>query len=124
MDSGRLSAPVIFIQVAAALTDRRASLPEIWSHLDAARHDLERRGLDVAAYDALRTGHGYQAATAACDALRATLPAIDWDSLDRREAESLADMSAAPRERATWKRFVIYAVAFVTGVAGAIAVTG
>jgi hypothetical protein len=110
--------------------------PEVWANLDGARARLARRGITIEAFDALRasaaarspavldvetTGNrlagreqsvtlntpGHAAATKACDLLRAALPSVDWDALDRADAELLA--AAGSLGPAPWKKVAFYA---------------
>lgn len=123
------------------LGEVRQLYPEIWSNLDDARNALVARGLSVDAYEELRASNdarsggvldvdvtdatltstkgktaymnapGHAAATAACNVLRAALPQIDWEELDRAEAAELAQFgSLGP---APWKKVVFYAIAVV-----------
>jgi hypothetical protein len=74
---------------------------------------------------ALRTGYektanlnaeGHAAATEACNVLRAALPHVDWEALDRAEAEELAAFGSLGPSRA--RKLVFYTLA---GIAAAMA---
>ena len=56
-------------------------------------------------------GPGHAAAKQACDALRATLPDVDWEALDRAEAAEIAQFGSLGPPR--WKKVVFYGIALV-----------
>ena len=110
--------------------------PEIWSHFDNARAALAAAGVAVPAYDELRaTAHGdaivdvalnggkvfylnaegHAAATDAGRVLQATLPDVDWQALDRADANEIA--AAGGLTIPAWKRWLVGTAI----VAGAIA---
>ncbi|HEY0193412.1 MAG TPA: hypothetical protein VGC42_19985 [Kofleriaceae bacterium] len=86
-----------------AIRDAHDDFPEIWRHLDRARHELSRRGVNVIGYDELRPRVRGRLATAADDAddvrvdpaalddarraageLRMAVPGADWLEIERR----------------------------------------
>jgi hypothetical protein len=127
--------------LSSTLGEVRQLYPEIWSNLDDARNALAARGVPVEAYDSLRSsaaargggvldvdltenvlgrggsktayfnGPGHTAAKQACDALRATLPDVDWVALDRAEAAEIAQFGSLGPAR--WKKVVFYGIALV-----------
>ena len=87
-----------------AIRDAHDDFPEIWRSLDRARHELARRGANVAGYDELRprartrlsTAHGDDAdamrmdpaalddARRAAAELKLALPGADWAAIEQR----------------------------------------
>jgi hypothetical protein len=120
-----------------ALGEANQLYPEIWVLLDEARRALADRDIDVSLYDAVRTSPaarapavldmdtgfaaivsggdrtamlnraGHLAATEACSLLRAAMPQVDWEALDRAEAASLKDIDVGPP---LWKKIVFYTI--------------
>jgi hypothetical protein len=116
----------------------RQVYPAMWSQLDSARASLARHGIDVSTYDAVRgtgpigdgivevalekstslvrrgdktvyfDGQGLTAADAACRALKAALPQVDWEALDRADDAAMVDLRPA-----RWKRIAVMVIAGV-----------
>jgi hypothetical protein len=63
-------------------------------------------------------GGGHQAAIQACALLRAAMPQIDWEGLERAEAAALGNIDLGPP---LWKKAVFYTIA---GVVAALAIAG
>ena len=112
---------------ALAIGELEQMYPEIWSHFDNAREALVADGIAVDDYDALRpdakasaitdvlpTGSvtvfyldvaGHALATEAGEALKATLPDVDWQALDRADAAQIAAAGAITIPK--WKQWVV-----------------
>jgi hypothetical protein len=126
------------------LGELRQLYPEVWAHLDDARAELARRGIDVPRYDELRSSYeanaggvldvqlaptsrvekaaatnveGHQKALEACYVLRAAVPGMssfDWDNLARKDEELATSVSLGP---ARWKRMLVGALAALALIA-------
>jgi hypothetical protein len=126
--------------LANALGEARQIYPEIWSNLDDAHAHLGKLGTTVPEYPQLRatpaardagvldvdvkefglggrekTAHvnaeGHATALAAIRALKAALPEVDWDSLDRADAREIEAVGSLRMAR--WKMIVLAAIGFV-----------
>jgi hypothetical protein len=122
-----------------AIRDAHDDFPEIWRSLDRARHELARRGVNVAGYDELRPHVRSRLATAqgdddpnevrvdpvalddarrATDELKLAVPGADWAAIDRRTS----GLVAAPLVRVRRNRLILigFALAFVLGAGAAL----
>jgi len=110
-----------------AMRDAYDDFPEIWRSLDRARHELARRGDNVAGYDELRPHVRSQLATGvddevrvdpaalddarrAANELKLAVPGADWAAIDRRTT----GLVAAPLIHRQRNRLVLagFAIAF------------
>ena len=116
-------------QMAIDASEAEQIHPEIWSQLDASRDALEKRGLEVTAYDAIRAADrgtqwrinlaGFAKADQACRALMALLPDVDWVALDRADADEIA--AAGSLRGGGWSRSAIVLFLGILALVGTVA---
>ncbi len=120
-----------------AIRDAHDDFPEIWRNLDRARHELARRGINVAGYDELRPHVRSRLATSqgdddpcavhvdpvalddarrATDELKLAVSGADWSAIDRRTS----GLVASPLVRVRRNRLILIGCA-LTFVLGALA---
>ncbi len=88
--------------------------------VELAEHGLGEHALSKGRRDktAYLNAQGHAAATEACNVLRAALPQVDWEALDRAEAAELAAIGSLGPSKA--KKLVVYAMAAIAVVIAAI----